>query len=176
MANEISVYSFEKNFLSALETVLTIAGVQTVGFGDADNHKTPRIEISFSYGGADPLDRSRTSAGVQYLRKHTATIELRIYGQTKAEHLDLVGEVRNEMSYNVPTLIQPTLPFYQVQSLYEQGGSSDNGEEEEDFEIGTTLSYSVVFHIPPTAFGEDNGIYFSTEAVYFDGDQLLYGG
>ncbi len=152
MANETAVYAFEKNFLSALETVLTISGVQTVAFGDPDNHQTPRIEVNFSYGGADPLDRSRTSAGAQYLRKHSATIELRIYGTAKSDHLDLVGEVRNEMAYNVPTLIQPTLPYYQVQSLYEQGGSSDNGEEAEDFEIGTTLSYSVVFHIPPDAF------------------------
>lgn len=152
MANETSVYAFEKNFLAALETVLTIADVQTVAFGDADNHQTPRIEVSFSYGGADTLDRSRTSAGVQYLRKHSGTIELRVYGTAKADHLDLVGVVRNEMAYNVPTLIQPTLPYYQVQSLYEQGGSSDNGEEEEDFEIGTTLSFAVVFHIPPSSF------------------------
>jgi len=174
MANETEVYAFEKNWIAALESVLAIASTQTVTFGDSENHKTPRIEVSFDYGGANQVDRGLTSEGKQFLQKHNGTLSLRIYGQVKADHLDLVGQVRSVLAYNTPTLVQPALPYYQVTNVFEQAGSSDNGEEEEDFELGTTLNFDVAFYIEPRSFNNNTPLSFDDDALSFDETAIVY--
>jgi hypothetical protein len=175
MANENSVYSYETNFIAALESILDVALTQTVAFGDTTAHQAPRIEVGFTYGGAGIIDRGRTATGEQYLRKHNGTINLTVFGTVKSDHLALVGKVRTFMAWNVPTLISPALAYYQVQSLFEQAGSNEAGDEEGDFEISSELNFDVVFFIPTEAFDASNIIKFSQTAIYFGTDQLFYG-
>lgn len=174
MANEDQVYAFEQNFLEALTSIVVVGGVQSVEFGDDVIHETPRIEISFTYGGANEIDRGITSNGKQYLRTHTGEIVLKVSGTVKTEHLSLVGKVRNFMAWNMPTLINPVLPYYQVQSVFEQGSDNGAGDNEGDFEIMTELTFSIRFLIPPSAF-DSNEVFFNTDSLNFGDDQLYYG-
>lgn len=174
MANEDDVYAYEKNFIAALVSVVSISGAQTVEYGNTAVHKTPRIECGFTYQGADQTDRGLTSDGKQYLRKHNGEINLRVYGTDKAAHLVLVGKVRNLFAWNAPTLINPALAYYQVNSVFEGAGDNNNGEDEEDFELGTSLNFDVVFYIPQDAFDLSN-LEFDGDTISFGADALFFG-
>lgn len=178
MANEEAVYSFEENFLDALRSIVTITGVQSVFFGDTDTHKLPRVEVNFEYGGADQLDRAITSDGRQYLRKHTGTISASVFSSSKASHYANVAKVRTFFSWNIPTLVNVVLPYYQVQSVFETGSQNGNGEEK-DFEIVTDLNFDVIFQIVPGAFDNtynfDNYLSYNGVSLSYNGNALSIG-
>ena len=155
MANEADVFAFEKHFLAALKTILTFDDVQTLTFGDPDNHATPRIEIGFQIANVNDVDRAKTEDNKLYLQLYVSTATIQIFSsrEKKAEHLELVGKVRNALAYNTPLLVPPTLPdYYQVKRCYEQQGESGRADTEDDFEITTVMPFQITFGIQRSAF------------------------
>jgi len=153
MANEVEVYSFEDNFITALKKIISVVGVQAIAFGEDCVQETPRVEVNFNYGGANEVDRGIVpGTGVQYLQKHEGEIVLMVSSRDGASHPKLVGKIRNFMMWNAPTLIQPELAYYQVQSVFEQAGNNTRNPTEEDFELMSEMRFNVVFHIPPSSF------------------------
>ena len=158
MANELQIYSFEKNFMDAMKTIIAEAGLQVLRFSDPAVETLPRAEVSIAVSNViEPsAPEAKTSDGRRYLYRYRASIRIEVYSAVYNEsdgddHFERVSRVRQLFSYLDPKLVQPALPFYQVKGVFEQ--ASENGvAEQRDNELVTALNFGIDFVIPPTAF------------------------
>lgn len=162
----VQAYSFEGNWIQAAKTVLTMAGVQTLAFNDADvedvedgEKELPRIEIGFSISQVDVDGGEADIPGATgrfstYLMTYSATLLVDVMSKTgDSEHFERVGIVRTLMTRHEQQFDSNRLPYYQVIEMHETSGSSGLSNAEDD-EIMTSLSFSVKFQILPSALEE----------------------
>ncbi len=160
MANELQIFSFEKNFMDAMKTILAEAGLQVLRFSDPSIETLPRAEVSMTISNViEPnAPELKTPDGKRYLYRYRASIRIEVYSAVYDEadgdsHFERVSRVRQLFSYLDPKLKSPALPYYQVKGVFEQG--SENGvATQEDNELVTALNFGVDFVIPPTAFAD----------------------
>lgn len=158
MAASTTVYQFEKFFLEAVTTILAEAGLQVTSFLDDPAATLPRIECDFALQGVqdEPTQMIKLASGRRYQSRYTASINVMIFSSSsasKADHFAQIGRVRNEFSYLQPKLVSPTLPYYQIHTIHEQGSQHGIGDTR-DNEFMSMLSFRVVFAIQPSAFAD----------------------
>ena len=153
-----AVYSYEENFQAAIKTLIAAetTAIQVLRFGDEATLVKPRIEIATEYQGVDMVDRSLDDQGRLYFRKHNLQVRIQLFDTPTArtQHLTRCGLMRALLSYQLKELVQPLLPFYQIQNIFEQGGQSGVSSADDD-ELTTVLTFLIHFLIPPTAFNAD---------------------
>ncbi len=160
MANELQIYSFEKNFMDAMKTIIAESGLQVLRFSDPSIETLPRAEVSMTVSAVTEASspEAKTPDGKRYLYRYRASVRIEIYSAVYTEadgdsHFERVSRVRQLFSYLDPKLVQPTLPYYQVKGVFEQ--ASENGTATvEDNELVTAINFGIDFVIPPTAFAD----------------------
>lgn len=159
MALSKDIYRIEENFLSAIGTILSQAGLQVCLFGDEEVIEVPRIEVAFSIQGVmpEPTQTVRLPDGRRLQTRYTAMVQATIVTSArsaKADHFALIARVRDEFSYLTPKLVSPTLSaFYAVHNIHEQSSQHGVGSERDDERL-SNLSFAVVFSINPSAFAD----------------------
>ena len=174
----IQVYQFEKNWMTALKSVLSFADTQVETFSDGgDIAALPRIEIDFTLTDTDqqmvkiPLEEPKAF----YSARYQGVIALSIHSRRKEslQHHQRIGEARLQMSYIKRSLSGSILPFYQIQWIVEQ--QSENGiSSDQDDEIVTRLNYNTQFQIIPSAWLSPLELTFEGDKLTFENDILTF--
>ena len=156
MAAATEVYQFEKHFNAAIASILAQTGLQVNTFPDGPIATLPRIDCIFSVEGVmdEPTQMITLSNGKSYQARYVGNAAIHISSDIatgKQAHYTQIGRVRNAFSYLQPLLISPTLPYYAVHNIHEQGSNHTLGDEQ-DNEVLTILNFRFIYSINPSAF------------------------